>query len=198
MTTDPTAAQLLSTGKAQVLLDMRTEAGVKAALGGLYPASSLYMDCAWVAAHKPTVRKLATALVKTLHWIKGHSTEEIAAKMPPEYAAGGKDLYVKAVHDSIGMFNGDGVMKTDGARNVLEVLSQLSPNVQGKKDSIDLTKTYTTKIYKLGRISRGRGLVRSALAGATGVGIGRRHGRRHWPAPRGRAGQAVRRRRGRE
>jgi sulfonate transport system substrate-binding protein len=145
MTTDPTAAKLLSTGKGKVLLDMRTEQGTRAALGGLYPASSLYMDCAWVAAHPEQVQKLANALVKTLRWIKAHSAEEIAAKMPAEYAAGDPQLYAKAVHDSIGMFNGDGLMKADGAANVLEVLSQFSPNVKGKKDQVDLAKTYTTE-----------------------------------------------------
>jgi len=145
MTTDPTAAKLVSTGKAKVLLDMRTEAGAKQALGGLYPASSLYMDCAWVQSHPEQVQKLANAFVKTLRWIKGHSAEEIAAKMPAEYAAGDPQLYAKAVHDSVGMFNGDGLMKADGAKNVLEVLSQFSPNVKGKKDQVDLSKTYTTE-----------------------------------------------------
>ena len=145
MTTDPTAAKLLSTGKGKVLLDMRTEAGTRAALGGLYPASSLYMDCAWVQAHPAQVQKLANALVKTLRWIKAHTPAEVAAKMPAEYAAGDPALYTKAVGDSIGMFNGDGLMKADGAKNVLEVLSQFSPNVKGKKDQIDLTKTYTTE-----------------------------------------------------
>jgi len=145
MTTDPTAAKLVSTGKGKVLLDMRTEEGAKAALGVLYPASSLYMDCAWVQNHPEQVQKLANALVKTLRWIKGHSAEEIAAKMPAEYAAGDPQLYAKAVHDSIGMFNGDGLMKPEGAKNVLEVLSQFSPNVKGKKDQVDLAKTYTTQ-----------------------------------------------------
>jgi NitT/TauT family transport system substrate-binding protein len=144
MTTDPTAAQLVSTGKGKVLLDMRTEDGAKAALGGLYPASSLYMDCAWVQANPEAVQKLANAFVKTLRWIDGHQPSEIAAKMPPEYAAGNPQLYVKAVTDSIGMFNGDGLMKEEGAKNVLEVLSQFSPNVKGKKDQVDLSKTYTT------------------------------------------------------
>jgi len=144
MTTDPTAAKLISTGKAKVLLDMRTEEGARAALGGLYPASSLYMDCAWVSAHPEQVQKLANALVKTLRWIKAHPPEEIAAKMPGEYSAGDPKLYVQAVRDSIGMFNGDGVMKPEGAKNVLEVLSQFSPNVKGKKDQVDLSKTYTT------------------------------------------------------
>ena len=145
MTTDPTAAKLVSTGKGKVLLDMRTEEGAKAALGGLYPASSLYMDCGWVSSHPEQVQKLANALVKTLRWIKGHTAEEIAAKMPAEYAAGDPRLYAKAVHDSIGMFNGDGLMKPEGAKNVLEVLSQFSPNVKGKKDQVDLAKTYTTE-----------------------------------------------------
>lgn len=144
MTTDPTAAQLVSTGKGKVLIDMRTEQGTRRALGGLYPASSLYMDCAWVQAHPEALQKLANALVKTLRWIKAHTPAEIAAEMPPEYAAGNAALYVQAVHDSIGMFNGDGLMKPDGAKNVLEVLSQFSPNVKGKKDTVDLSKTYTT------------------------------------------------------
>jgi NitT/TauT family transport system substrate-binding protein len=145
MTTDPTAAKLVSSGKGKIILDMRTEQGTKAALGGLYPASSLYMDCGWVKAHPEAVQKLANALVKTLRWIKANPPETIAAKMPAEFAAGNQQLYVKAVTDSIGMFNGDGLMKQEGARNVLEVLSQFSPNVKGKKDQIDLTKTYTTE-----------------------------------------------------
>ncbi len=148
MTTDPTAAKLVTSGKGKVLLDMRTEQGTRAALGGLYPASSLYMDCAWVDAHKTAVQKLAKALVKTLGWIKSHSPAEIAAKMPADYAAGDPELYTKAITDSIGMFNGDGLMKEEGAKNVLEVLSLFSPNVKGKKDTVDLSKTYTTAFAK--------------------------------------------------
>jgi NitT/TauT family transport system substrate-binding protein len=43
------------------------------------------------------------------------------------------------------MFTKDGVMPADGAKNVLEVLSSFNPDVTAKKDSIDLTKTYTTE-----------------------------------------------------
>lgn len=144
MTTDPTIAKLTSSGKGKVLLDMRTEQGTRAALGGLYPASSLYMDCAWVKANKPVVQKLANALVRTLSYINTHSAEEIAAKMPADYAGSDPKLYAKAIADSKGMFTPDGVMPADGARNVLEVLASFSPSVQGKKDKVDLAKTYTT------------------------------------------------------
>jgi NitT/TauT family transport system substrate-binding protein len=145
MTTDPTVAQLTSTGKAKIMLDMRTEAGARAALGGLYPSSSLYMNCDYVKTHGPQVQKLANALVKTLGWIKAHKPAEIAAKMPADYAGGDPKLYEKAITDSIGMFNADGMMPADGAKNVLNVLAQFSPNVKGKKDSVDLSKTYTTE-----------------------------------------------------
>jgi NitT/TauT family transport system substrate-binding protein len=145
MTTDPTVAQLTGTGKAKIMLDMRTEAGARAALGGLYPSSSLYMNCDYVASHAAVVQKLVNAFVQTLRWIKAHKPAEIAARMPADYAGGNPALYEKAVGDSIGMFNGDGLMPADGAKNVLNVLSQFSPNVKGKKDSVDLAKTYTTE-----------------------------------------------------
>jgi NitT/TauT family transport system substrate-binding protein len=145
MTTDPTVAQLTATGKGKVLLDMRTAQGTRAALGGLYPASSLYMTCDYVNAHKPVVQKLANALVKTLKYVSTHSGAEIAAKMPADYAGGDKSLYEKAIGDTKSMFNSDGRMPADGAANVLAVLSRFSPNVQGKKDSVRLTETYTTE-----------------------------------------------------
>ena len=145
MTTDPTIARLVTDGKAKVMLDMRTEAGTKAALGGLYPAASLYMNCGWVDSHAATVQKLANAFVKTLRWIDGHSAEDIAAKMPADFNGGDPALYAKAINDSKGMFTVDGVMPAEGPRNVLRVLASFSPNVHGKADSIDLSKTYTTK-----------------------------------------------------
>lgn len=148
MTTDPTVAKLVNSGEGSILLDMRTTEGTKKALGGLYPASSLYMSCDWVSAHKPDVQKLANAFVKTLKFIDSNSAATIADKMPADYAGGDKKLYIQAINDSKGMFTNDGVMDADGAKNVLEVLGSFSANVKPKKDTIDLSKTYTTEFAK--------------------------------------------------
>jgi len=147
MTTDPTAQQIKEKKLGTVLLDLRTEEGTRGALGGLYPASSLYMDCAYVDKNPGTVQKLANALVKTLAFVNDHSGAEIAAKMPPDYAAGsgGVTSYAAAIDASKGMFNRTGVMDAEGAKNVLTVLSQFNPNVKGKADTVDLTKTYSTE-----------------------------------------------------
>lgn len=148
MTTDPTVAQMTKSGAAKILVDMRTEAGTRAALGGLYPASSLYVRCDLVQAHPDIVQKLATAFVQTLRWMKTHTPEEIAATMPPQYAAGGKELYVQSIRDSIGMFNGDGLMKPEGAQNVLNILGRYSRNVAPVRDRIRLADTYTNRFVQ--------------------------------------------------
>jgi len=146
MTTEPTISRLLKTGEAKVLIDMRTMAGTKAVLGGTYPAASLYMDAAWVDAHKDEVQKLANAFVKTLHFINTHSAAEIADKMPKDFYVGDKDGYIKALDAGKEMFTADGVMPEDGPKTVLAVLSEFSKNVKGK--TIDLSKTYTTEFVK--------------------------------------------------
>jgi NitT/TauT family transport system substrate-binding protein len=145
MTTDPTIAQVTSKHLGKVLIDMRTEAGTKAALGGLYPAASLYMDCAYVDANKQTVQKVVDAFVKTMKWISTHSAADVAAKMPADYAGDDKALYVKSIKDSAPMFTTDGVMPQGGPETVLDVLGTFSDTVKSHKDKIDLSKTYTTE-----------------------------------------------------
>ncbi|SCB22609.1 ABC transporter substrate-binding protein [Rhizobium hainanense] len=146
MTTEPTISRLLKTGEAKILVDLRTLKGTEAALGGTYPAASLYMDAAWVDAHKDEVQKLANAFVKTLRFINTHSAAEIADKMPKDFYVGDKDGYIKALDAGKEMFTADGVMPEDGPKTVLAVLSQFSKNVKGK--TIDLSKTYTTEFVK--------------------------------------------------
>src|SRR5262249_48090471 len=141
MTTEPTITRLLKTGEASIMIDMRTIEGTKAALGGTYPAAALYMQTAWVEAHKDTAQKLANAFVKTLKFISTHSAEDIAAKMPKDFYVGDKDGYVKALADGKAMFTPEGVMPQGGPETVLKVLSTFSKDLQGKQ--IDLSKTYT-------------------------------------------------------
>ena len=146
MTTEPTISRLLKTGEASVLVDMRTIEGTRQALGGTYPAASLYMETAWVEAHKDAVQKLANAFVKTLKFINTHSAEEIAAKMPKDFYVGDQEGYVKALAAGKAMFTPDGVMPADGPKTVLTVLSSFKKDLQGKE--IDLSKTYTTEFVK--------------------------------------------------
>jgi NitT/TauT family transport system substrate-binding protein len=145
MTTDPTIANITARGLGKVIVDMRTEEGTKAALGGLYPAASLYMGCEYVKANPKVVQKVVNAFVKTMKWIDTHEAADIAAKMPADYAGPNMALYVKSIKDSSPMFTADGIMPAGGPQTVLDVLGTFSEIVKSKKDSIDLNKTYTTE-----------------------------------------------------
>src|SRR3954469_9103987 len=119
MTTEPTITAVQEKGLGKPLIDMRTEAGTKQALGGAYPASALYMRNDWVAKNPQTVQKLANALVKTLHWIQSHSADQITARMPSAYYAGvGRGQYVKALEAQTAIFSPDGVMPAGGPETV--------------------------------------------------------------------------------
>jgi NitT/TauT family transport system substrate-binding protein len=155
MTTDPTIAQLTSTGQGKVIYDLRTEQGTRDALGGLYPATSLYMSCEIVQRYPDVVQKLANAFVSSLRWIGEHSPEEIAAKMPPSFAGGDMGLYVRSVKDSIGMFNRDGRMDPAAAQNALKVMSGFSKNVKQHKDMVDLSRTYHTEFVDAAKAEQG-------------------------------------------
>ncbi len=141
MTTEPTVSRLVETGAARVLVDMRHDAGTLAALGGIYPAACLYMETAWVNAHRDTVQKLANAFVRTMHFIHTHSAAEIAALMPADFYVGDKAMYVTALADGKAMFTEDGRMPKGGPENVLTVLSAIKSRVHDKP--IDLAGTYT-------------------------------------------------------
>ncbi|MBS0291483.1 MAG: ABC transporter substrate-binding protein [Proteobacteria bacterium] len=141
MTTDPTAAQMLKSGQAQVLVDMRTEEGTRAALGGLYPAASLYVSNSWAESHKEQAGKLAHAFARTMQYIHTHSAEQIADLMPRDYYGNDKALYVTALKSSLPMFTSDARMPAGGPESVLKVLSTFKPQVKAK--NIDLSKTYS-------------------------------------------------------
>lgn len=80
-----------------------------------------------------------------MKFITSSDAQVISDKMPNDYKGSDPSLYVQALTDSKGMFTADGVMDPDGAKNVLTVLGSSSPSVKPMKDTIDITKTYTTK-----------------------------------------------------
>jgi NitT/TauT family transport system substrate-binding protein len=143
MTTEPTISRILSTGVGKVLVDLRTPQSTQAALGGPYPFISLFMSNSYVNSHKDVVQKLVNAYVKTLKWIHTHTAAEIADKMPADYYAGNKALYVTALQNQIAIFSPDGLMPAGAPQSVLNIEHQSKLVPQDK--NIDLNATYTNE-----------------------------------------------------
>src|SRR3989440_2128251 len=143
MTTEPTISRILSTGAGKVLVDLRSPQSTQAALGGSYPFICLFMNNSYVDSHKDVVQKIVNAYVKTLKWMHTHTAAEIADKMPPDYYAGNKALYVQALQNQMGIFSPDGVMPAGAPQTVLSI-EQQSKLIPADKQ-IDLTTTFTNE-----------------------------------------------------
>ncbi|MGZ4164342.1 MAG: ABC transporter substrate-binding protein, partial [Tumebacillaceae bacterium] len=122
VTTEPTVSMLAAKGVASTFVDLSSADGTKQGLGGEYPASCLYMQNDYVKAHPDVTQKIVNAFAKTMAYIHTHSAEEIADKLPKEYYAGDKDMYLKALKNSLPMFTADGKMPADGPAKVFDVL----------------------------------------------------------------------------
>jgi len=143
MTTEPTISRVVSTGLGKVLVDLRSPQSTQQALGGNYPFICIFMANSYVNSHKDVVQRLVNAYVKTLKWINAHSADEIAAKMPADYYAGDKTLYVTAMQNQKAIFSADGTMPSDGPPTVLGIEQQIGKVKAGQ--NIDLSQTYTNQ-----------------------------------------------------
>jgi NitT/TauT family transport system substrate-binding protein len=143
MTTEPTISRILATGIGKVLVDLRSPQSTQAALGGPYPFICLFMNNSYVSSHKDVVQKLVNAYVKTLKWMHTHTAAEIADKVPPDYYAGNKALYVTALQNQMAIFSPDGSMPANAPQSVLNVEYQSNLIPQSKQ--IDLNATYTNE-----------------------------------------------------
>jgi NitT/TauT family transport system substrate-binding protein len=143
MTTEPTISRLTTSGKGQVLVDLRTPESTRAALGGDYPFIGIFAKNDWVDSHKDVAQRLVNAYVKTLKFIHSHSAAEIADKMPPEYYAGDKDLYVTALKNQLSIFGTDCKMPAGGPETVLKIQQNYVPSFSGKTSN--LSETYTNE-----------------------------------------------------
>jgi NitT/TauT family transport system substrate-binding protein len=143
MTTEPTISRLTTSGKGQVLVDLRTPESTRAALGGDYPFIGIFAKNDWVDSHKDVAQRLVNAYVKTLKFIHSHSAAEIADKMPREYYAGDKDLYVTALKNQLSIFGTDCKMPAGGPETVLKIQQNYVPSFSGKTSN--LSETYTNQ-----------------------------------------------------
>lgn len=141
--TQPTIALLESRGIATTFIDMESQEESKKVLGGDYASPSLYMNADYVKKNPEVVQRLVNAFVKTMKYIDTHSAEEIADQLPKEFYAGDKEMYIKALAASKGMFTPDGKMPDGGPEKVLEVQMINIPTL--KDANIDLSRTFTNE-----------------------------------------------------
>ena len=138
---DPVINLLDSQKLIKIAADTRTMEGTLDTYGGLYPAAVLYLTPAYAQKNPKTVQSLTNAFVRGLRWITRHTAVDIAKVMPPEYALGNMDLYVRSIRSSIPTYSPDGRFSMQSAETALKVLREFDANVRDA--DIDLAATFT-------------------------------------------------------
>ena len=145
---DPTITILTKSGDAQILADTRTTLGTLRVFGGPYPAGGLYATPAFIERNPRTVQALATASVRALHWIKTHSAEEIADKMPAQFFQSDKALYVASLKENLEMFSPDGRVPLAGLQTIAKVLSAFDKQVVANASRVDPSAAFTNEFVE--------------------------------------------------
>ncbi len=140
---DPTITILAKSGDVQILADTRTTLGTIRVFGGPYPAGGLYTTPAFMERNPKTVQALATASVKALHWIKTHTAEEIADKMPEQFYQSDKALYVASLKENLEMFSLDGRIPLAGLQTIVKVLSAFDKQVVANPSRVNPAAAFT-------------------------------------------------------
>ncbi len=142
---DPTITILTKSGDAQILADTRTTLGTLRVFGGPYPAGGLYATPAFIERNPKTVQALTTASVKALHWIKFHSAEEIADKMPDRFFQSDKSLYMASLKEDLEMFSLDGRIPLAGLQTIAKVLAAFDKTVVANPGRVNPAAAFTNE-----------------------------------------------------
>jgi NitT/TauT family transport system substrate-binding protein len=144
---EPTITLLERSGLASVVVETMTQQGSRAVFGEPLPAGSLYTREAYIQKNPETVQALASAMVRTLLWLKDASADTILKTVPAEYTLGDRTTYLAALERQRPGYSLDGLIPAAGAAALLQVLKRFEPSVQAAAD-LDVTKAYTNQFVQ--------------------------------------------------
>jgi NitT/TauT family transport system substrate-binding protein len=99
----------------RLLADTRGESGTQAVFSADLPGRALYAPQRWVAEHPKETQALVDGVVVALIWIRSHSPEEIAAKLPGDATGPDVALYLTALRSMRPVYSMTGRMDPKGA-----------------------------------------------------------------------------------
>jgi NitT/TauT family transport system substrate-binding protein len=140
---DPNITELQLNGDVVVMADSRTAEGTREYYGGDYIVGSLYAKSEWVAKHPNTVQALANGIAHAMQWLRTTPLDGIVDGMPPEYYQSSREHYRKVVENNLTAFQWDGIATPAAAKNTVNALAVLEPELATAP--IDLAKTYTNE-----------------------------------------------------
>jgi NitT/TauT family transport system substrate-binding protein len=150
---EPTISLLERAGLVNVVVETMTEQGSRAVFGESLPAGSLYTREAYIQRNPEIVQALATAMLRTLLWLKDASADAILKTIPAEYTLGDRTTYLAALERQRQGYSLDGLIPPAAAAALYQVLRRFEPAVQAVPD-LDVTRTYTNQFVQRAMTAR--------------------------------------------
>jgi NitT/TauT family transport system substrate-binding protein len=144
---EPTISLLERSGLANVVVETMSEQGSRTVFGDLLPAGSLYTREAYIQKNPDVVQALATAMVRTLLWLKDASADAILRTIPGEYTIGDRTTYLAALERQRQGYSLDGLIPAAGAAALYQVLRRFDPSVQAAAD-LDVARSFTNQFVQ--------------------------------------------------
>jgi NitT/TauT family transport system substrate-binding protein len=143
---DLAISELAMAGDIVIVFDSRTEQGTRAVYGGDYASGSLYTTASFVQKNPRTAQAVATAMVRTLKWMKGATASEITARLPAEFYQANPAVYGEALKSNLPSFSPDGLMPNGAPENVLRAMVKFNPDIA--KANPDVRTTWTNEFVE--------------------------------------------------
>ena len=121
MITDPLITQIVSSGKAALIVDLRREDETVKVLGGRYQFTGAVARADTLDKNPALVQRVVNVLVRTLRYIARAPASEIAAAMPADLVGSDRQLYVAALDASKQYLSPDGVIDRGSVETVVKV-----------------------------------------------------------------------------
>jgi NitT/TauT family transport system substrate-binding protein len=137
---DPVITRMVLDGDLVPVVDTRTKKGLDDLYGGPFAGSAISTTPDFIKNNPKTVQAFANGMVKALRWLQTASLDEIANSLPPEFYAGDKEFYKKAVDANREMLSKDGIVTPALANNTRRIIASFNDSV--KNANIDMAKTY--------------------------------------------------------
>lgn len=139
---EPVIGLLEASGDLKVVHETISDEGTRRIFGATLPAACLYAKAAWIQAHPDIAQSLASAMVRTLRWLRAASTEDVLAAVPPEYLLGDRALYARAFERLRGSYSRDGLITRKAVDAAYRVLLAHHQGVR-RAPVLFLEQTYT-------------------------------------------------------
>ena len=144
MITDPLITQLISSGKAALIVDLRHEDETVKTLGGRYQFTGAVARADMLDGNPALVQRVVNVLVRTLRYIARTPASEIAAAMPADLVGSDRQLYIAALETSKQYLSPDGTIDRGSVEAVVKVNAvfaesypQLAPMKSGDRVDVD-------------------------------------------------------------